>query len=322
VPIPVQVIAYSITSAGGSEANDPKSWVLQGSNDGETWTTIQSRTSETFALRYLKQIYTLSTSATYTYFRLQINGLYDSNITEAKIAEWELYGTSISNYDITSNQGGILTAQYQGNTNETYMRLIDKSRSGKYCVSEQKTTWVKYHSPHAARFLSYSLTAANDAPERDPKSWILYASNDDTNWTEIDRRTNEVFPFRYATQFYLCATEEKYTWFKLEITENSGANTVQLAEWQLFGTEETGIHISQQTDPLVIYPNPAVDYITLLAPVKARLSVFDTQGRCIDKREVEQGTVIVPVSEYKPGVYLVRLQSGDWTKVALFLKNN
>jgi predicted alpha-1,6-mannanase (GH76 family) len=233
--VPTQAIAYSITSSGENAANDPKSWTLQGSTNGETWTNIQQRNNETFELRYLKKNYTLSSTALYTYFRLQINSAYGAEATEVKIAEWELFGTSIGNYDITSNVGGELSAQFEGNANEGYTRLTDKSKNAKYCVSNQKTFWAKYRTSRAARLLSYSLTSANDNPDRDPKSWILYASTDDREWTEIDRRENETFPFRYATQYYLCPTADKYTYFKLEITENAGSSTVQLAEWQLLG---------------------------------------------------------------------------------------
>lgn len=38
---------------------------------------------------------------------------------------------------------------------------------------------------------SYSLTSANDVPARDPQSWELAGSLNGTDWTTLDRRSNE-----------------------------------------------------------------------------------------------------------------------------------
>jgi hypothetical protein len=464
---PVQIMAYSITS-GDVIADAPKSWVLQGSNDGESWTNIQSKTNEVFDLRYIKKSYAVSTSNTYTYFRLQINALFDANATEVRIAEWELFGTSISSYDITSHSTGVLTAQFPGNTNEKLDRLTDKSRTGKYCVSNQKTFWAKYETPRAARLIAYSLTSANDAPDRDPKSWILYGSNDDSNWTEIDRRTNEDFQYRYATQYYLTPTNAKYSFFKLDVTGNNGANTIQLAEWQLFGeyneyaaditenggiltashpasngtslqaltdnkeatkyylsipsftngvwftyqspapvalkhytltsaddtpnndpktwtlqasnngtdwtnidtqsdiifvnrcerkvfpassgtaytyyrlsvterfknadrgfhlaewelfdTDNTAIIVPERTKQTTISPNPAVNDVTVSLTEKSFLSLFDMQGRLLYTQQAEPRAVTIPVNTYQPGVYLLRITSGNASESHRFIK--
>jgi hypothetical protein len=49
-PAPEKISYYTLTS--GSVAGDPAAWRLQGSNDGSTWTTLDTRSGRTFAARH------------------------------------------------------------------------------------------------------------------------------------------------------------------------------------------------------------------------------------------------------------------------------
>jgi hypothetical protein len=74
------VIRYDITSANDVPGRDPKDWQFQGSQDGITWVTLDTRTGETFPSRFLTHQYTITNLTAYTHYRLNItanNG--DSN---------------------------------------------------------------------------------------------------------------------------------------------------------------------------------------------------------------------------------------------------
>ncbi len=65
--------AYSLTSANDSPVRDPATWTLRGSNDGVTWTAIESRSSEVFASRFQERDFVLTaTSAAYLHYRLDM----------------------------------------------------------------------------------------------------------------------------------------------------------------------------------------------------------------------------------------------------------
>ncbi|MFD6904995.1 alpha-1,2-mannosidase [Streptomyces sp. NPDC060077] len=82
-----------------------------------------------------------------------------------------------------------------------------------------------------AAVASYSLTSANDFPDRDPRDWTLYGSADGKAWTPLDSRAGETFTGRYETrEFFLRATAPGYRHFRLDITRNAGANETQLAQ--------------------------------------------------------------------------------------------
>lgn len=80
---------YTITSANDVPARDPRNWTLQGSNNGTTWTTINTQTNQSFASRFLTKTYTFSNSTAYTYYRLNVSAVQSGSILQ--FAEWELF---------------------------------------------------------------------------------------------------------------------------------------------------------------------------------------------------------------------------------------
>jgi hypothetical protein len=88
------VTQYTITSANDSQERDPKNWNLLGSNDGTTWTTIDSRTGEVFSSRFLKRSFTAANITAYNIYRLDITSVYNpSSANSVQLAEIELIGT-------------------------------------------------------------------------------------------------------------------------------------------------------------------------------------------------------------------------------------
>jgi regulation of enolase protein 1 (concanavalin A-like superfamily) len=67
-----RITEYKITSASDVQQRDPKDWQFQGSNDGTSWTTLDTRTGETFASRLLAKTYDLTNDTPYRYYRLNI----------------------------------------------------------------------------------------------------------------------------------------------------------------------------------------------------------------------------------------------------------
>lgn len=86
------VTKYSMTSANDSEERDPLSWTLQGSNNGTSWTTIDTRTNEDFATRFLRREFTCTNTTAYNYYRLDMRSTSSSML---QLAEWELFGISM-----------------------------------------------------------------------------------------------------------------------------------------------------------------------------------------------------------------------------------
>jgi hypothetical protein len=80
----------------------------------------------------------------------------------------------------------------------------------------------QYNTPFSVS--AYTLISGNDAPDRDPKSWNLYGSEDGITYTKIDSRTNITFPGRNRSVKFDLATPVVYQYFKFEITATAGSN--------------------------------------------------------------------------------------------------
>ena len=87
-----KVTKYAITSGNDDNTRDPKDFTLQGSNDGSSWTTVDTVTGEAFATRGLRKEFVCDTpgSTAYEYYRLNIS-LNNGNGSITQLAELQLY---------------------------------------------------------------------------------------------------------------------------------------------------------------------------------------------------------------------------------------
>jgi len=120
--------------------------------------------------------------------------------------------------------------------NETVAQLFDGSTGTKWLV-RTNTGWAQGKLAAPTVVNRYALTSANDFPGRDPKNWKLQGSNDGQSWTDLDTRTNEVFPQRFQTRQFSFTNTTAYQYYRLDISANSGEPLIQLAEIWLIGPD-------------------------------------------------------------------------------------
>jgi predicted alpha-1,2-mannosidase len=131
-----------------------------------------------------------------------------------------------------SNKIVQVTARGENPPNEITTNLIDSNNNTKW-LDFNKTSWVQFKFDAPRVIVKYALTSANDASGRDPKNWTLQGSNDGSNWTVLDTRTNASFSNRFVTNVYDFQNTTAYLQYKLDITQNNGDSIIQLAEVQL-----------------------------------------------------------------------------------------
>ncbi|MEU9355117.1 discoidin domain-containing protein [Streptomyces griseoloalbus] len=106
--------------------------------------------------------------------------------------------------------------------------LLDDRRS-KWLAFEE-TARLDFTLARPTAVTSYTLTSANDAPDRDARDWTLHGSHDGRTWTPLDTRSGESFNGRFdAREFHLRSRPRAYRHFRLDITRNAGAGETQLA---------------------------------------------------------------------------------------------
>lgn len=69
---PVSINAYGITASKSEPTRDPADWTLEGSNDGNSWTLLDSRSAQSFSNRYATQFYFAEAATAYSTYRFTV----------------------------------------------------------------------------------------------------------------------------------------------------------------------------------------------------------------------------------------------------------
>ncbi len=128
---------------------------------------------------------------------------------------------------------GIVTASGQSSASLAKENAFDNNSDTRWMV-DGTTGWIQYQLPAPKAVHMYTLTSANNGDARDPKAWALRGSNDGADWTTLDVRTAEDFPWRLQARNFSFDNNTPYLYYRLEILANNGANGVHLGEIELF----------------------------------------------------------------------------------------
>jgi len=89
---------YAITSANDAPDRDPKDWTLQGSFDGTTWVTLDTRVGEAWTERFQRREFTFTNHVAYSYYMLNVTANSGSGdlmgFSEFELLEQDLPGAA------------------------------------------------------------------------------------------------------------------------------------------------------------------------------------------------------------------------------------
>lgn len=231
----VAINYYTLTSADDSPEKDPKSWTLYGSTDGKTWIRIDLRKDQIFAERHEEKKYQCENTTAYRHYKLEIQS--NNGGSETQIAELVLKKVAIpiKYWNINMPAAGTLTPQFADFPQGTELGyIIDNDANTKF-VMPYSHFYITWSGMQKAIARHYSLTSAADSPEKDPQAWTLYGSDNNEDWIVIDTQHDQIFAGRKEKKEFYLSNHAEYRYYKLEITDNRGGTSTQLAEWNLHG---------------------------------------------------------------------------------------
>lgn len=143
------------------------------------------------------------------------------------------------------------SADNVGNANERAIKLFDNVNS-KFLVNfnDIGKNWnivMEFSEAHRMKF--YCIGNGNDAPNRDPKTWKIEGSNDNTNWTLVDSRdqavtfTQQLLDRGFQNNdndtdwkkfYFAAATPGSYRYYRMTVTSTFGDGLIQFGEITLF----------------------------------------------------------------------------------------
>ena len=153
---------------------------------------------------------------------------------------WSSYVARTSGGTITAQSDGCGTSSPSGEEKDKAFDNDVNTKWLDFCGTDGQS-WITYHygTGESYGISKYSITSANDFPERDPKNWYLKGSNDGSTWTTVDTQAGIQFTSRYQTKTFDIdgGSAGSYSYYKLDITDvwdAGSADSVQLAEIELY----------------------------------------------------------------------------------------
>lgn len=230
------IASYTLTSANDVPDRDPKSWTFEGSNNGSSWTRLDSRSlAAPFESRFLAKTFTFNNTKAYKHYRFSFTPR--SGVSHFQVAEIALAGLSTATPIYVSSPTGDDYGRSNPNPGEDIFRTVDGINATKWCVGGpgSQVAWqVDLGAWHV--FSSYSLTSAGDTPERDPKDWVLAGSHDGLAWTALDTRSLAApFESRLLTKTFAFTNSTSYRYYRLSFTSRAGVSHFQVAAISMSG---------------------------------------------------------------------------------------
>jgi hypothetical protein len=145
--------------------------------------------------------------------------------------------------DPERTEGGTASDENANNpVNEGEAQAFDNTTNTKWLVFNPTGNIIyDFAGEDAYAINRYTIASANDESTRDPKSWFLEGSNNNSTWTIVDSRSSQTFGSRFETKTYIpSSTTTAYKQYRLRVTENAGSGLLQIAEIQMFGSTDGG----------------------------------------------------------------------------------
>jgi spore coat protein CotH len=322
----VVVDGYGIISANDSPERDPRNWEFQSWDESSSsWVTLHTVSNEpSWPLRFEKKTFSFINSTAFSRYRVAVSAVNGADIMQ--MAELEIYRkvAAASTNDITDLGGAIAGSNDDlpwtgvdsdgSPDDERIEKLIDNDVNTKYLVGDEQS-WLDYSIDENALVTGYSITSANDAPDRDPRSWELQGWDASTNdWITLHSVENHpTWEERFQTKMWSFNNDD--TWckkYRLNLLAINGSSDglMQMAELEIFGDLESATKVADR-DVLVAdyrldqnHPNPfnPTTNIQFSLPKSAhvKLSIFNVLGQQV-KTLIDQ--------TMNPGMHVVRWDS-------------
>jgi hypothetical protein len=266
------------------------------------------------------------------------------NLSKQTIPTSALYRAGTASTTVTDRTDpvgtGTITSRGQIADYEGREKAFDNDVNTKW-LDQSAQSWIQYTFAGSAKYAvsKYSITSANDVPERDPRDWKLYGSNVANpvfpgDFTEVDSRSNVTFDsFKQKKEFTTSSSSTAYRTYRLTITANRGNGTpaiIQLSEIELFAPDCStcrlaSAEVESSELSLQLHPNPANQEVTIsLAGFEAESSVevkmSDMRGQSFLHRQVQPRVagkqVTLSVGQLPQGLFFVTVQGSKARKTA------
>lgn len=232
----VALTSYSIYNScnqqGGwcDEDYNPKTWTFVGSNNGTTWTTLDSITDGTLTIGTLAT-FNFTNSTAYQYYRINITA--DEGADEPRITEFYLAGANGKN-PITASDF------YDGDNLAVNAFDNDTTHYGWANEGNGLPSWLAYNFGTGNSKVVNAYSIYNSCEQEggwcddgyNPSAWAFQASNNDTTWITLDTVASASIVIGTKSVFQI-SNPTAYRKYRLYFTNSDDGDYVRVTEVEL-----------------------------------------------------------------------------------------
>jgi len=217
------VQCLSLTSANDAPERDPSSFDLAGSYDGSNFTQIATGAVPAFTNRFTKVVIRFDNNTPYLAYRLLFPTVSNAPAANSmQISEVELLGF-LAPTDVTQPGDPIVPSSNFSPGSEGVANAIDNQPTKYLNFDKLNTGFTVTPSAGGTLVSGLSFTSANDAPERDPSSFLLEGSLDGSAFFTITSNSIPAFPSRFFKNYVFFSNARAYRAYRLTFPTVSNA---------------------------------------------------------------------------------------------------
>lgn len=311
-PASYVVTSYTLTSANDAAERDPLNWTLQGSVNGTTWTTIDTRSGVDFPSRLQKLTFTFSNTTAYSYYRLNLT---NNSGTILQLAELELFGTAASIFNTTieaesySSMSGIqteATTDAGGGTNVGWIEAGDWMAYPAITIPAAGTYTIEYRVASQSGGGTLRFELAGGTPVYG--TLAVPSTGGWQTWTTISH-TVTLSAGSQSFAIYAVAGGWNINWFRI----TQGLKSA--------GSDESLTEIVVGSD-VILYPNPVESTLNIVSGSEIKeISIVDVLGKTVYRdAAISQNEVQIEVNNLKRGVYFIGIVDESGKTIKQFIK--
>jgi len=255
------VTGIGLTSANDAADRDPADFTLEGSLDGKLFTVIAQGTVPAFPARFQTHNIFFPNALAFNTYRVTFPHTQGPSTCCMQISEVELFGvTAPVPSDVTQPGDPIVASSNNSPGSEGVANVIDNQPT-KYLNFDGgtglPTGFTVTPSIGSTILKGITLTAANDAADRDPKNFVVEGSNDDgTTFVTIATGDVNPFPARFDKQVFFFSNKGVFKTYRVTFPQTQGPSTccMQISEVELLGFLGPA-DVTQPGDPIVASSN-------------------------------------------------------------------
>lgn len=235
------VVEYGFVTGDDTDAypeRNPVTWKVSGSNDKETWTTIDDQKNNRSLPAEAYQEYRFKPTAAgakdkFRFYRFEFFRMAGG--TRIQLSEIYLYDKVQMPVKATFVSGSGRDGK------EGAAKAADGWMFTKWCIDEPKQMpySITLDAGEQTPITEYRFVTGDDThdyPDRNPVTWKMSGSNDQQTWTTLDeQKGNRLLRDENEQEYrFRPATSGNYRYYRFEFLKMAGGTRLQLSEIKLF----------------------------------------------------------------------------------------